>query len=289
MGVIQVTARPSYYAEEDAQEMLRIRKYGIPTAEELEAQEREEEIAWTRANRGKLSVRLQVGGISDSVTRYRQKRILEVMNKALREKGRFVRQGNDGFYRWERFTLHDDVITSVPFLLEDMEPILTVLQALDEEEWCPENDITIGYHLDQGDLPTLCNFITILESRKPLIEEALSLTDPLMIMLDHGVALGVALSAFSYTAVEAAAYLLEQGWKMAVSTGKARMKPCNMSNPKYQMRSWLLRLGFIGEKFERPRKTLLEGLAGDVAFFDAEQKKVAAAKRKARKLNNASA
>ena len=47
--------------------------------------------------------------------------------------------------------------------------------------------------------------------------------------------------------------------------------------------------GFIGEKYERPRKTLLEGLAGDVAFYDEEQKKAAAARRKARKLNNASA
>ena len=72
---------------------------------------------------------------------------------------------------------------------------------------------------------------------------------------------------------------------MALATGKARMKPCSMSNPKYQMRSWLLRLGFIGERFERPRKTLLEGLPGDIAFYDEDQKRVAAAKRKASKLN----
>ena len=72
---------------------------------------------------------------------------------------------------------------------------------------------------------------------------------------------------------------------MAMTTGKSRMKPCDMSNPKFQMRSWLLRLGFIGQQYERPRKTLLDGLTGDAAFFSEEQKARAVARRKAKKMN----
>ena len=61
------------------------------------------------------------------------------------------------------------------------------------------------------------------------------------------------------------------------------MKPCDMSNPKYQMRSWLLRLGFIGELFERPRQTLLEQLDGNAAFFDDAGKQKAKDKRRQKK------
>ena len=74
---------------------------------------------------------------------------------------------------------------------------------------------------------------------------------------------------------------------MAETTGKARMKPCDMSNPRFQMRSWLLRLGFIGEAFERPRRTLTEALQGDVAFFTEEQRYKAMSKRKAKSKETA--
>ena len=65
------------------------------------------------------------------------------------------------------------------------------------------------------------------------------------------------------------------------------MKPCDMSNPRFQMRSWLLRLGFIGDSFERPRRTLMETLDGDSAFFTEEQKYQAMTKRKTRQKENA--
>lgn len=37
-------------------------------------------------------------------------------------------------------------------------------------------------------------------------------------------------------------------------------------NPKYAMRTWLLRLGFIGEEFKTAREILTRRLAGDTAF-----------------------
>lgn len=91
------------------------------------------------------------------------------------------------------------------------------------------------------------------------------------------------LTAFSLPVIEACVCLLYQVSAMAVATKKARMKSCDMSNPKYQMRSWLLRLGFIGERFERPRRTLLEQLNGNAAFFDDAGKQKARDKRMQKK------
>ncbi len=96
-------------------------------------------------------------------------------------------------------------------------------------------------------------------------------------------------SMTAYPRVEAAACLMAQACRMAEITRKAWMKPCDMSNPRFQMRSWLLRLGFIGEAFERPRRTLMEALDGDSAFFTAEQKDAAMNKRKMKRTEEATA
>ncbi len=46
----------------------------------------------------------------------------------------------------------------------------------------------------------------------------------------------------------------------------ASPKPQQTENPKYAMRTWLLRLGFIGEEFETARDILTRRLSGDAAF-----------------------
>lgn len=48
------------------------------------------------------------------------------------------------------------------------------------------------------------------------------------------------------------------------------------TNEKYTMRTWLLRMGMIGEEFETARKFLLENLDGDIAFKNGRPNRVAA-------------
>ena len=43
-------------------------------------------------------------------------------------------------------------------------------------------------------------------------------------------------------------------------------KPQQNENPKYAMRTWLLRLGFIGDEFKTARELLTRRLDGDAAF-----------------------
>lgn len=54
--------------------------------------------------------------------------------------------------------------------------------------------------------------------------------------------------------------------QMAKEVKTASPKPQQNENPKYAMRTWLLRLGFIGEEFKTAREFLTKRLAGDTAF-----------------------
>lgn len=54
--------------------------------------------------------------------------------------------------------------------------------------------------------------------------------------------------------------------QMAKTVRTASPKPQQNENPKYAMRTWLLRLGFIGEEFATARDILTRKLFGDSAF-----------------------
>ena len=54
--------------------------------------------------------------------------------------------------------------------------------------------------------------------------------------------------------------------QMAKTVKSASPNPQQNENPKYAMRTWLLRLGFIGEEFKTAREILTKRLAGDTAF-----------------------
>lgn len=54
--------------------------------------------------------------------------------------------------------------------------------------------------------------------------------------------------------------------EMAKEVKTASPKPQQTENPKYAMRTWLLRLGFIGEEFATARDFLTRNLNGDAAF-----------------------
>ena len=54
--------------------------------------------------------------------------------------------------------------------------------------------------------------------------------------------------------------------QMAKTARTASPKPPQTENPKYAMRTWLLRLGFIGDEFATARDILTRRLSGDTAF-----------------------
>ena len=54
--------------------------------------------------------------------------------------------------------------------------------------------------------------------------------------------------------------------QMAKEVRTASPRPQQNENPKYAMRTWLLRLGFIGDEFKTARGILTRRLAGDASF-----------------------
>lgn len=54
--------------------------------------------------------------------------------------------------------------------------------------------------------------------------------------------------------------------QMAKTVKTASPKPQQNENPKYAMRTWLLRFGFIGDEFKTARELLTKRLSGDTAF-----------------------
>ena len=59
--------------------------------------------------------------------------------------------------------------------------------------------------------------------------------------------------------------------QMAKEVKTASPKEQQKENPKYAMRTWLLRLGFIGEEFATAREILTRNLDGDTAFRHGRQ------------------
>ena len=267
MGCIRVTPRPSYYRE---------LAQAVPIPPEEPVLE------------DKITVCFKVVGLRGCLNRKKQATIRDVVASAFHDRGRFYRNYNNsddlGYYAWDNVHLHQTTLAIGPIEMSSLGAYEPLFDALAEKGWAPAEEITLTFFPRKNEPSTVFNLITIIESRRPLVEKALGLPEPLTIFITDGLALGIPLSAFSYPRIEASAYLMAQACRMAETTGKARMKPCDMSNPRFQMRSWLLRLGFIGDAFERPRRTLMEALDGDSAFFTEKQKNEALTKRKMKRM-----
>ena len=68
--------------------------------------------------------------------------------------------------------------------------------------------------------------------------------------------------------------------KMALAQKHSSPRKTETVNEKYTFRTWLLRLGFIGERYKDSRKLFLDRLDGNSSFRTGEQAKTAAIKRK---------
>lgn len=265
MGIVRVTAHPSRYADEDWTDE------NVNPVEQLSV--------------GKFHLHFNVVKRKSST----QRELAYVV--ALATGARPVYQRSKQYYQVGDWTVVDNMdffsVGTGLFDIDECEQNLRALEALNGEGYAPDEEITICFTPDVYDMKLVLNLCNIMEARNGLIVQALGLDEEIRIIVDNDLAFGIPLSAFSLEKIEACIYLLRQASLMAASTGKARMKPCDGSNPKYQMRTWLLRLGFIGDAFARPRQTLLGGLDGDSAFFKDEDKEKAAMKRKAKRMADA--
>ncbi|MFR9161986.1 MAG: hypothetical protein ACLVJ8_17310 [Ruthenibacterium lactatiformans] len=275
MGVIRATAYPSRYAGAFNREW-----------EENEAVGQERECAQLECV-GKLyaTARVRSPWFREADA---QREIARTLGLAMNVKPLYTRNRGGSLYDRGWYDVGDwricgkHVLTE-NFTLDTMPCVLKALEALGRRGFAPDGELALHFVPKQCNMEMVMNAYTILDARRELVEMALGLREEVQLVVDRDLAFSLPLDAFSIPAIEACACLLVQVCAMAASTRKARMKPCNMSNPKYQMRSWLLRLGFIGDQFARPRQTLLEHLDGNAAFFDDAGRQKAKEKRQRQK------
>ena len=275
MGVIRATAYPSRYAGAFNREW-----------EENEAVGQERECAQLECV-GKLyaTARVRSPWFREADA---QREIARTLGLAMNVKPLYTRNRGGSLYDRGWYDVGDwricgkHVLTE-NFTLDTMPCVLKALEALGRRGFAPDGELALHFVPKQCNMEMVMNAYTILDARRELVEMALGLREEVQLVVGQDLAFSLPLDAFSIPAIEACACLLVQVCAMAASTRKARMKPCNISNPKYQMRSWLLRLGFIGEQFARPRQTLLEHLDGNAAFFDDVGRQKAKEKRQRQK------
>ena len=267
MGIVRTTAYPSRYADEEWRDENAV----IPAEPSV----------------GKFHIHFDIIKRRGST----QRELAQVI--ALATGARPVYQRSERYYLVGDWTVIDNIdcfaVGTGLFDIDECEKNLRALDALHEAGYVPDEEVTICFTPDVYDLKLVLNLCNIIEARNALLVQSLGLSEEIRIIVDEELAFGIPLNAFCFEKIEACVFLLRQASLMAANTGKARMKPCDGSNPKFQMRSWLLRLGFIGDTFARPRQTLLSGLAGDGAFFSDEGKAKAAVKRKAKRMADGAA
>ena len=119
MGIIQVTPRPYYYAKR-----------------EEERREMPDPVPEIYPN-GTVSFRFSVGGVSGLPTEQRLQ-IKKIISSVLKQKGRFVREadsyGGSGYYEWDQMFLSHNMISTTRFHIENIDPVLNLMKALDEQE-----------------------------------------------------------------------------------------------------------------------------------------------------------
>lgn len=153
----------------------------------------------------------------------------------------------------------------------------------------------LGIPMDGHDGRTLRNIINMIYSKQRLIKKALDIdedlvdedfvtkineadinsTDSFERALENissrghpGIEFdfGEKTITFKYTGTEAAAQLFALISKKAKEQTRTSFKVIPTDNEKYTFRTWLLRLGMIGDEYKLVRKVLLQNLSGNSAY-----------------------
>lgn len=272
MGIIKGTAYPSRYFDEEEE-------YSF--AEEAL---REKDLLYEQNAAGTFSCRVELRGGSRMETKT-QRDISLVLAKSLGQKAVYRRK--ESYYTVGSWSVScGSIVHTERFDIDEMNKVLYVFSALAQAGYSPEGDLRICFIPERYDADMIFKLYDHMETHMPLILQAFGLDEEdIQIIIDHELTFSVKLDVFDLEVIEACVYLLKQASLRASSIRNVRSQSCDMSNPRYQMRTWLLRLGFIGNEFERPRQTLMRNLSGDGAFYTDESRRRAEYKRKAKRLS----
>lgn len=158
----------------------------------------------------------------------------------------------------------------------DMQRVRQVLDALAEHGYDSVGDVpatppqpdtlTIEMPLEGFTETAISNLEKLTISKGVILKQALN-TEALPIEMGEGT---LRFPWFNYSedaeTVNAYVILVERMCDMAKRQKRISDKETSADNPKWAMRTFLLRLGFVGDEYKAARRVLTAGLEGDGAF-----------------------
>lgn len=173
------------------------------------------------------------------------------------------------------FTAEDeqDIVESTAAEQPEQEPEEQTEAPAENEPEDEKPSLTIILPVDSANIGTLLNLISAKDS---LIKKALGVTDTSIRFTDEKVEFPWFDRELTPEETKAYTIFIAQLCKLSKELKHASKRPVETDNEKYAMRTWLLRMGFIGPDFKAARKILLKNLSGSSAFRNGAPKKKAA-------------
>ena len=146
------------------------------------------------------------------------------------------------------------------------EPVADGLAVGISGEETPEVDgLAIGMPRSFFTGESLDNLKKLIDSKASLIKAALGVGE-LPIVIDDEKVEFPWFSELDADTAEAAAIFISKLCDMAKNATRVTAQDHDVENPKYAMRCFLLRLGFIGAEYKSARKMLLKNLSGNSSW-----------------------
>ena len=123
----------------------------------------------------------------------------------------------------------------------------------------------------------LANLNALLEAKGTLIKKALGVKDLPVEIIDNRLNFEWFSAESTPEEIQAYSTFIATLCVMAKNQKRISSKEKEVDNEKYAFRCFLLRLGFIGDKYKTHRKILLRNLTGSAAFKSGQKKEDASA------------
>ena len=158
-------------------------------------------------------------------------------------------------------------LISPPFDAEDAPELKTVMDALKIAGVAADGRLEVQISAEGADEAALSNLDKILKSKETLIRKSLEAQGEIAARLEDGkLIFGFFSATTNKDEISACVLLMLRIWEQAQMLKRVVAREQAVDNEKYAFRCFLLRLGFIGDRYRQERKVLLARLEGNMAF-----------------------
>ena len=158
-------------------------------------------------------------------------------------------------------------LISPPFDAEDEPAVKTVMDALTIAGVAADGRLEVQISAEGADETALSNLDKILKSKETLIRKSLEAQGEIAARLEDGkLIFDFFRATINKDKISACVLLMIRIWEQAQMLKRVVAKEQAVDNEKSAFRCFLLRLGFIGDRYRQERKVLLARLDGNMAF-----------------------